>query len=487
MYKRSTFCIVLLFGMLLAGGVLLAEGPSGQDNMRIEYIAPRPGAQLVSSGTTIAIRPGEPIAPETVREGLFHVEGEQSGVHRGAVRLADDQKTVIFVPEQPFAPSEHVRVLVSSGLRTASGSMVPEVSWGFRISPRQTASISEIYSFDEEQGALFTEEAAVEEAALGGLATLPADLPTITVTVPANDTGGGYVFLSPSRSFRAPYDLLILDDRGEVVYHQRMNSSVMDFKKQVDGSITYWMSGTFYALDNSYNLVNTYQPGNGYGWADGHDLQILPNGHALLMIYDAQPVDMSQIVPGGSPTATVTGLVLQELDTQKNVVFEWRSWDHFQITDTVVDLTRRNIDYVHGNAIELDADGNWLISSRNLWEITKISRASGDIIWRLGGKNNQFTFINNDPPYFAYQHDIRRLPNGHVTLFDNRSGLIPEYSRAVEFILDEQRRSSGNTDILRMPMGMSWGTHRGYRTATPSSDGDPAVEPRRSNPMAQER
>lgn len=441
MCKRLSLYAVLIVGMLVAGGALFAEEIGDQANAHIEYISPRPGAQLISPGTTIAIRPVEPVAAETVQGDLFHVEGERSGPHRGAARLADDQKTVIFVPEQPFAPSENVRVLIRRGLKTVSGATMAEVAFSFTTSPRQSLPVREANDL-EEWGDLPTEDTPVKEAALQDLASLPDDFPPITVAVPPNGTGDGYVFLSPNRSFRAPYYLLILDNNGEAVYYQRSSSNIMDFKKQIDGTITYWMSGTFYALDNSYNLVNTYQPGNGYGWADGHDLQILPNGHALLMIYDAQPVDMSQIVPGGSPTATVIGLVLQELDTQKNVVFEWRSWDHFLITDTVVDLTRRNIDYVHGNAIELDTDGNWLISSRNLWEITKISRASGDIIWRLGGKNNQFTFINNDPPYFAYQHDIRRLPNGHVTLFDNRSGLTPEYSRAVEFVLDEHAKTA---------------------------------------------
>ena len=50
------------------------------------------------------------------------------------------------------------------------------------------------------------------------------------------------------------------------------------------------------------------------------------------------------------------------------------------------------IDYCHTNAIEQDNDGNILISSRNMDEITKINRITGQIIWRLGGKNNQFEF-----------------------------------------------------------------------------------------------
>jgi hypothetical protein len=72
-------------------------------------------------------------------------------------------------------------------------------------------------------------------------------------------------------------------------------------------------------------------------------------------------------------------------------------------------------------------------------EITKINRQTGDIIWRWGGlksRNNQFQFIN-DPITFSHQHDIRRLENGNLTLFDNGNLHTPKISSAREYYLDE--------------------------------------------------
>jgi hypothetical protein len=71
-------------------------------------------------------------------------------------------------------------------------------------------------------------------------------------------------------------------------------------------------------------------------------------------------------------------------------------------------------------------------------EITKIDRATGNIIWRLGlhAAHNDFTFVN-DARGFSHQHDIRRLPNKNITLFDNGNFLNPEFSRAVEYKLNE--------------------------------------------------
>ncbi len=134
---------------------------------------------------------------------------------------------------------------------------------------------------------------------------------------------------------------------------------------------------------------------------------------------DRQHIDMSLIVPGGNPNAIVIGLIIQEIDENKNVVFQWRSWDHFNIIDAIyIDLTLPIVDYVHGNALELDNDGNILLSSRHLNEITKIDRVTGEMIWRMGGVHNQFTIVNDTIP-FHYQHDIRRIANGNITLYDN--------------------------------------------------------------------
>jgi hypothetical protein len=166
---------------------------------------------------------------------------------------------------------------------------------------------------------------------------------------------------------------------------------------------------------------------------------LLKNGHVLLMSYDARTVAMDAIVPGGSPAATVLGLIIQELDQAKNVVFQWRSWDHIPITDSEQDLLSSYIDYVHGNALESDTDGNIILSSRHLSEITKINRETGDIIWRWGGKENQFTFIN-DTLHFSYQHAVRRIANGHITLFDNGNGHTPPTTRALEYAVDEQNK-----------------------------------------------
>jgi arylsulfotransferase ASST/ASPM-SPD-2-Hydin domain-containing protein len=293
--------------------------------------------------------------------------------------------------------------------------------------------------------------------------------------------------------------MLILDNHAMPIYYRYLPSRPMDFKKLADGRLVYFDTApkVYYAMNTMYAVVDSFKMGNGYT-TDFHDLQVLPGNHALLLAYDPQPVDMSVIVPGGDPDAVVTGLIIQEIDAAKNVIFQWRSWDHYQITD-VTDchsLTTPTVDAVHGNSLESDYDGNILVSSRYLDEITKINRQTGDIIWRFGknSRNNQFTILD-DSLGFSDQHDARRLPNGNLTLYDNHSCLDPKNSRALEYEIDEQtltarlvweyrhtpdQHSTATGNVQRRASGgtmVGWGTVPGPPNLTDlHADGSTALE-----------
>ena len=209
--------------------------------------------------------------------------------------------------------------------------------------------------------------------------------------------------------------------------------------------------------DSEFHVAATLQAGNGYQGSD-RDFEVLPNGHALILIADPTPViDMSRLVPGGSPAAQVTQAVVQEVDAVGNVVFQWRSLDYIPVTDSYQILTNAIIgDYIGVNSVwSDDTDGNLILSCRNTAEVIKISRATGGLLWRMQGRHNQFTFSNSikgnsDPAPFLVQSNARRLPNGHLTLFDNgySQDLDPAYSfarpysRAAEYALDEVHKTA---------------------------------------------
>lgn len=414
-----------------------------------EYLSPRPAARLVSPWNDIVIRNGRVIDPHSLASDAVSVMGSASGVHRGRLMLSDDSKTLVFKPAEPFALGEKVTVTVADRLRGVHGGTLPPLSFAFTVSPvdparQESPTVSNALE-DPSVSLAVQPSALVPLESLSSLWGLPPSYPVITVTA-WNDPDPGCVFIAPYDYHHGGH-LVILDDRAEPVFYRRLPSLATDFKLQPNGLITYFSRDAYFGLDSTYTVVDSWQTGNGYT-TDSHGMQLLPNGHALLMSYDPEPVGMDSVVKGGDPDAIVTGLIIQELDAAKNVIFQWRSWDHFQITDAVsaINLTATLVDYVHGNSIDVDLDGSLLLSSRHLCEVTKINRQTGDIIWRLGlnAKNNEFSFVN-DARGFTFQHDVRRLSNGHLTVFDNGNLQDPQYSRAVEYDLDEVNRIATET------------------------------------------
>ncbi len=414
-----------------------------------EYLSPVPGAHLVSPWTSVVLRPPGTVDAATIRGAALTTKGSQSGLHSGRLELSDDHQTLVFTPDSPFAEGESVVVTLASGIRTQAGAPLPAVSFAFTITPRDPKR-EPVMVADEATGRLMpldrlasrpTGASGALPTQMAGSDTLPPGMPFVSL-MKSDHPDTGNVFLATFSGFASKGNLMILDNAAQPMFFRALPGPAFDFKRQPNGLLTYFSgTNTFWALDSSYAVVDSFRAGNGYT-ADLHDLQLLPNGHALLLIYDPEPLRMDSIVPGGQPNATVIGLVVQELDAAKHVVFQWRSWDHFRITDAdtcLIDLRSMMVDYVHGNAVEPDADGNILISSRSMNEITKINRATGAVMWRWGlhAVNNQFSFMN-DARGFGAQHDIRRLPNGNVTLFDNGNCLgNPQHSRVAEYRLDE--------------------------------------------------
>ena len=404
------------------------------------FLSPLPGAEYVRADASLIVRlERAPASGSRALDRALEVTGATSGSHPGIARFARDRRTLLFKPAQPFAYGEEVTVRLAAALARAAGGDGTDYSYTFRIA----AGPPPAYTPEPEWAAEVPANMAGAPRGARGLQDLPEDFPEI-FAVPNPPAAPGALYISSINfgGLATPY-LLVLDDYATPYFYRAMNGPCFDFKLQPNGLATYFDGSTnkFYELDENYSVVDSFACGNSYA-TDVHELRLASNGHAFLLSYDPEAVDMSQVVPGGNPNAIVTGMVVQELDENKDVVFEWRSWDHYAITDaTHENLTAAQIDCVHGNAIEIDTDGRLMVSCRHMDEITKIDLETGDIVWRWGGKHNEFTFVG-DTLKFSHQHAIRRLPTGTVTMFDNGNFHTPPFSRAVEYKLDEANRTA---------------------------------------------
>ncbi len=160
--------------------------------------------------------------------------------------------------------------------------------------------------------------------------------------------------------------------------------------------------------------------------------------------------DLSRV--GGPANGQVIGGVVQELALPSGrVLFEWRSLDHVGVEETHAIYTGHPLDYFHVNSIDLTIDGSLLVSARNTWGVYKVSRKTGEVLWRLGGRRSDFEMGKGT--VFAWQHDARHHGDGLISIFDD--GAAPQVepqSRVLVIRLDGKRagrRWCGSTPIIR--------------------------------------
>ena len=162
---------------------------------------------------------------------------------------------------------------------------------------------------------------------------------------------------------------------------------------------------------------------------------ITPRNTALLTSYVITGANLTSV--GGPRKGTIQDAIFQEIDLASGkVLLEWHSLDRIPLEESYAPVEAENWDFFHINSVDLDSDGNLLISGRSTHTIYKLDR-KGAILWRLGGKHSDFEMAPGSN--FAWQHDARRQPDGTLTIFDNgATPAVEKLSRGLILDVDEQ-------------------------------------------------
>ncbi|HLK92633.1 MAG TPA: arylsulfotransferase family protein [Polyangia bacterium] len=302
-------------------------------------------------------------------------------------------------------------------------------------------------------------DAVVTHAAVGSPPPPPAPLapPAVTVLKSGPGTDRGLVFVAPKTT---PADGLqqgpeIVDDRGRPVWfravgagEQAANFRVQTYRGQP--VLTWWQGqnaptgpgagqGVDYVLDASYHQVAVVSAGNGLS-ADLHEFRLTPRGTAFITVYHPVPYDLSAV--GGPADGSVVDGIAQEIDVATGaVVFEWHSLDHVPLSESqapVPTAAGATYDYFHINAVNWDDQGNVIIDARNTWTTYKVDHRSGDILWRLGGKDSSFAL--GDGVAFAWQHDPEQVDRSTLRIFDNEAAPAVRAASRVIWVQQDLRR-----------------------------------------------
>ncbi len=115
-------------------------------------------------------------------------------------------------------------------------------------------------------------------------------------------------------------------------------------------------------------------------------------------------------------------------------------------------------DFFHINSVDKDDLGNYIISSRYVHAFMCIS-PTGETLWHLGGKNNNFTDLSaGEATNFSWQHHANWHANNTITIFDNHGDNVfhnrADFSRGMKVSLDLEEMTVTLLEIYVHPDGI---------------------------------
>jgi arylsulfotransferase ASST len=307
------------------------------------------------------------------------------------------------------------------------------------------------------------EDQALVAAATDGTATteywircLPHDFPhwELNAHPEAGSPPAGYYLLgNVEPAGGAAGYAIVLNTDGVPVWYQHPNSDLIAFNvdEVAPEAISFIANPAYYEVHQLSPLGTTYvEP---IGWPlDPHELRAVSNGHYLVIsnpyvggvdLTGLQvPLYDGGVVPLG-PDANMVDCDVLELDEGGNVVWSWIGTEHFDpaedstLPELVPGATAPDggllVDPFHCNSIDVDpASGSLLISARNMDSVFYVDRATGIVLWKMGGSTyskDHATYVAVVDPFYR-QHDARLQPGwssacpaagGQISVFDDES------------------------------------------------------------------
>lgn len=286
--------------------------------------------------------------------------------------------------------------------------------------------------------------------------------PPVRIVTAAKKSAPGYVFLAPKMKVLQAGPM-ILDNRGQVVWFRPLDThGVSDFRAQRyrgEPVLTWWRgrapmgvgTGRYVIFNDTYHRIAEVRAGHGLA-GDIHDFIITRRNTALFPIYHQLPVDLTSV--GGPKDGRIFDGIFQEVNIRTGrVLFEWHSWPAVGLDESYAPAPKPPTDgkrappydYFHINSVELERNGNYLISARNTHAVYEIDGKTGKILWRLGGRKSSFEM--GPGTNFAWQHDARRQANGTITIFDN--GAAPPVEKFSRILVLRANAQTNRATLVR--------------------------------------
>ncbi|MCD8341345.1 MAG: aryl-sulfate sulfotransferase [Clostridiales bacterium] len=287
-----------------------------------------------------------------------------------------------------------------------------------------------------------------------------------------------------------------LDNSGNLIFYKETGDNALDFRKvyNSDGEVRYtylqYLENSFcgiaginpgcvVVMDEEYNVIDElyYQTADGEeSMVDPHGFIYIDDGHYILTAYEDVVVeDIPEDLAADGNSAYLAVLYVQEVKDGE-VLWEFCSQDYEQFLYATTEVTWSEsndscYDYMHFNSMYIDEDGNLLISCRNINSILKVSRETGELIWILGGSEDEFGLTADQ--LFSKQHSIIVTEDGSYMIFNNANDEVAagtaDSSSVVRLRVDEDTMEV--TEYEKVETGF----YSNYMGAIRELDGDAGI------------
>lgn len=244
------------------------------------------------------------------------------------------------------------------------------------------------------------------------------------------------------------FSLVMYDMNGEPVWYlpdipviSDKERQMRDLKPTKDGTFTALNGFGAYEFDYNGRVLwsksSDIVVGNDSNLRFHHEFTKMSNGHYIVAgnqnlwrkipgdrtQYTLENDPLTELKPDGNYYKKIISGNLVELDKNGNIVWYWKSSQHFGNNDYF--RKRRNSmpfhSNLHMNAFAIDeANKSIYISFRDINRVIKIKYPSGEIVKSYGEIRNDSLAIFGTSPFFG-QHNCRVNDKNQLYLFDNNT------------------------------------------------------------------
>lgn len=177
-----------------------------------------------------------------------------------------------------------------------------------------------------------------------------------------------------------------------------------------------------------------------------HDYQVDKYGNKLIADQVLTTINascLSGLAKDSIRQALINEIII--LNKNDSVIFKWNPLEH--LSQCEMQWAYRNsslnygdiINWSHINSVRFANDGNILYSYRHIG-LGKINRKTGEIMWKLGGKDTLNAISLPDTAGYYLQHDFAQRADGLYSVFSN-GDTAHRYLEGMVFNIDEIKKT----------------------------------------------